>query len=514
MITGAEGGLNGRELSSRRAPGGGAAVRVRRRAPEKPDIVLPEVDVRLARDRAAWGRWAQAVRDASGLLLVVVLDLVVGSLAIAHALVVAGLLAGEAGFDPAAASLLLFLQPLALGLCGAYSSAAHRVPVGRLVGGTALTALLAWLYQRLPGTGPVIAGGAFLPAYAVGAAVLVPMGRLVFDPVIRFARRPRIRRVLAFGAPGHAAVVERLLVSRRGRDFRVVGRLAPAGVADDGAQGALAEVDRVLRETGAHGVAVPSTLPSEMLETAVRRCLDAGATVFVAPPVRLPRNSRLIVRETATGAVLEVQPRGARIPQFAIKRAMDVVLSLIALALLAPLMLLIAVAIKLDSPGPVLFKQVRAGLGGRPFAMFKFRTMVCGADEMKQQLQHLNSSGDPRLFKIPRDPRVTRVGKLLRRTSLDELPQLFNVLRGEMSLVGPRPFFPEDLALYEPHHFERLSVLPGITGLWQVSGRSDVTDFEEVVRLDWQYIRNWSLWLDLWILLRTIPAAFGRRGAY
>src|SRR5690606_25411703 len=178
----------------------------------------------------------------------------------------------------------------------------------------------------------------------------------------------------------------------------------------------------------------------------------------------------------------------------------DIVLSLAALALLWPLMLLIAVAIKLDSPGPVLLKQRRAGLGGRPFEMFKFRTMICDADGLKPQLQHLNESGDPRLFKIRRDPRVTRLGRLLRRTSLDELPQLFNVLRGEMSLVGPRPFFPEDIALYEPHHFERLSVLPGVTGLWQVSGRSSIVDFEEVVRLDLKYIREWSIRMDLWIL--------------
>lgn len=199
--------------------------------------------------------------------------------------------------------------------------------------------------------------------------------------------------------------------------------------------------------------------------------------------------------------------------QFAIKRAFDIAFTLVVAIVISPLLVLIAVAIKLDSPGPVLFSQIRAGIGGQPFRMYKFRTMFADADRIKHQLQHLNESGDIRLFKIKNDPRVTRVGRWLRKTSLDELPQLFNVLRGEMSLVGPRPFFPEDLETYEEHHFERLHALPGITGLWQVSGRSDIVDFEQVVQLDGEYIRSWSIWSDVVILLRTLPAAFGR-GAY
>lgn len=199
--------------------------------------------------------------------------------------------------------------------------------------------------------------------------------------------------------------------------------------------------------------------------------------------------------------------------QFTLKRVIDIAATGIGLLLISPLLVVIALAIKLESRGPVLFSQIRAGVGGKPFRMYKFRTMVANADQMKRQLQHLNESGDPRLFKIKNDPRITRVGRILRKTSLDELPQLLNVLRGDMSLVGPRPFFPDDLETYEPHHFERLHALPGITGLWQVSGRSDIMDFEEVVRLDAHYIRHWSLWLDFKILWKTIPAALGR-GAY
>jgi lipopolysaccharide/colanic/teichoic acid biosynthesis glycosyltransferase len=146
--------------------------------------------------------------------------------------------------------------------------------------------------------------------------------------------------------------------------------------------------------------------------------------------------------------------------------------------------------------------------------MLKFRTMREGADQEKAALAHLNHTGDPRLFKIPDDPRVTRLGRHLRRWSLDELPQLWNVFRGDMSLVGPRPFFESDLAGYAEHHFVRLRVKPGITGLWQVSGRSAVVDFEEVVRLDREYVSRWSLWLDLKILALTIPAVVRKVGAY
>jgi exopolysaccharide biosynthesis polyprenyl glycosylphosphotransferase len=198
----------------------------------------------------------------------------------------------------------------------------------------------------------------------------------------------------------------------------------------------------------------------------------------------------------------------------AVKRILDVVLSVIALVLLLPLLLVISAAVKLDSSGPVLFRQLRTGHGGKAFWMYKFRTMVDNAERIKPDLQHLNGSGDPRLFKIENDPRVTRVGQFLRRSSLDELPQLINVLIGEMSLVGPRPFFPEDIVHYAEHHFVRLSVLPGISGLWQVKGRSTIADFEEVVRLDREYIERWSLWLDLKIMLLTIPAVLRGRGAY
>ncbi len=195
-----------------------------------------------------------------------------------------------------------------------------------------------------------------------------------------------------------------------------------------------------------------------------------------------------------------------------LKRPFDVVASLIGLTLLSPVFLIISIAVKLDSRGPVYFRQVRVGKDGREFWFYKFRSMVIDAEEQKQKLMHLNELEGP-VFKISNDPRITRVGTFLRRTSLDELPQLINVLRGDMSLVGPRPPLPGEVAKYESWQREKLSVLPGITCLWQISGRNHI-GFTEWMRLDIEYIRRQSLGLDVKILSRTLPAVLSRKGAY
>jgi lipopolysaccharide/colanic/teichoic acid biosynthesis glycosyltransferase len=197
-----------------------------------------------------------------------------------------------------------------------------------------------------------------------------------------------------------------------------------------------------------------------------------------------------------------------------VKRSFDLVLAVLGLVLLSPLILAIALAIKLDSAGPVFFRQRRVGLGGRHFTMWKFRSMHCDSEHRQEELSGLNAYGDPRLFKLRSDPRTTRVGRFLRRSSLDELPQLVNVVLGEMSLVGPRPPVPSEVAMYEPHHFVRLSVVPGITGPWQTGGRNLITDFETVVGLERAYIRSWSLLLDAKILLRTFRVVLTGEGAY
>jgi lipopolysaccharide/colanic/teichoic acid biosynthesis glycosyltransferase len=195
-----------------------------------------------------------------------------------------------------------------------------------------------------------------------------------------------------------------------------------------------------------------------------------------------------------------------------LKRALDLVGALALLVVTTPILLAVAVAIKLEDGGPVFFRQVRVGKDGRHFVIFKFRSMVRNAEALKAQLLAQNEMRDGILFKIRKDPRITRVGRLIRKLSLDELPQVFNVVLGEMSLVGPRPPVPSEVARYEPAHRRRLSARPGITCLWQVSGRNEI-DFPGQVRLDVQYIERQSLGLDLAILLRTIPAVISGRGA-
>ena len=194
------------------------------------------------------------------------------------------------------------------------------------------------------------------------------------------------------------------------------------------------------------------------------------------------------------------------------KRAFDLAGALLMLVLASPVLLLAALLVKLTSRGPVLYKSTRIGRQGRPFTFYKLRSMVDGADRHRHHLTHLNETDGP-VFKIARDPRITPVGRFLRTTSIDELPQLFNVLKGEMSLVGPRPPIPQEVVQYEPWQLRRLDVLPGITCLWQVNGRSTI-GFQEWMRLDLEYIRRQSFWLDVKILLRTIPAVLSREGAY
>jgi lipopolysaccharide/colanic/teichoic acid biosynthesis glycosyltransferase len=193
---------------------------------------------------------------------------------------------------------------------------------------------------------------------------------------------------------------------------------------------------------------------------------------------------------------------GAKSLQIALKRVIDIGFSLGACLLLSPVFALIALLIKLDSRGPIIFAARRVGLGGRVFRMYKFRSMVPNAVEMLPRLEHLNQGGKY-MIKIPNDPRVTRVGRILRRFSLDELPQLVNVLKGDMSLVGPRPQAPDEVALYKGEEKLRLTVPAGLTGLWQVTARDDPR-FDLLVSLDLEYVRNWSLWLDLKIIAKTL----------
>ena len=274
------------------------------------------------------------------------------------------------------------------------------------------------------------------------------------------------------------------------------------------------ELARLIREGRAESVIVLGDVQGAAFERLLEICLSAGCEVLCAPPGFGVAGVRPSVSWRGPHALIQVQPPSLRAPQIFAKRCVDVLVSCFALLVTAPLFLVLAAAIRLDSPGPVFFSQERVGLGGKRFRMIKFRTMRMGADDEKSRLYHLNPTGDRRAFKIPDDPRISRVGRVLRRWSLDELPQFINVILGHMSLVGPRPVPEDDFIDYEDHHYRRLGAKPGITGLWQVSGRSAVSDFEERVRMDTEYIDHWSLWLDFKILVMTLPAVLQRTGAY
>jgi exopolysaccharide biosynthesis polyprenyl glycosylphosphotransferase len=396
---------------------------------------------------------------------------------------------------------------------GNYGQGDNRRNPGRLLAGAALaTALPLWMAIWERGLGLVLAQYAFT---ATVVWLALTGERYVIDRVVAVVRPPEQDAVKTlFVGPADKVHEAQQMKVFKSRDCAQLGFVEVAPAATNGALGLTEDLPRILHETHAEAVVLCGFLPEGHYERVVEAAMAAGCELIAVPrslrasgirPQLLWRDGEPLVRLTAPA----LQAR-----QLIAKRVMDVGCAVLGLVLISPVLLAVGLLIKLDSRGPVFFRQQRAGFGGKSFGMLKFRTMVADADLRKEDLAHLNHTGDPRLFKILDDPRVTRVGRWLRKWSLDELPQLWNVLVGDMSLVGPRPFFPADLPQYEMHHFDRLGTRPGITGLWQVSGRSAVLDFEEVVRLDREYIDKWSLLLDLRILVLTLPAVVRRTGAY
>ena len=234
-------------------------------------------------------------------------------------------------------------------------------------------------------------------------------------------------------------------------------------------------------------------------------------TMELTTPMRVTVPTTIEVRRAESGQAAELSPAWSSW-QVVGKRALDIVLALVALVVFAPVMAAVALAVRLDGPGPVVFRQTRLGKDGRAFTFLKFRSMVVDAEARLAELADRNEADGP-IFKIADDPRITRVGRFIRRTSLDELPQLLNVLRGEMSLVGPRPPLPSEVARYAPWQRDRLLVTPGMTGMWQTRGRSALSSFDAIVALDFEYLRRWSLWLDVQLLLHTVLTVVSTRGA-
>jgi len=277
--------------------------------------------------------------------------------------------------------------------------------------------------------------------------------------------------------------------------------------------GRMAELGRILEEHVLDDVVF--AVPRERLhsiEDAVKVCEEQGTGVMIALDVLRFGNARMSVGDLSGLPMLALTRAPSDQLALAAKRVFDVTVSFLVLLLLAPVFLAVALAIKLNSPGPVFFRQKRVGLQGRTFDILKFRSMYRDAEARLESLRAHNEMSGP-VFKMRNDPRITRVGRFIRRTSLDEFPQFWNVLRGEMSVVGPRPPLPAEVRQYKRWQRRRLSVKPGITCLWQISGRNNI-DFDRWMELDLEYIDQWSLWSDIQICLKTIPAVLGTRGAH
>ncbi len=353
------------------------------------------------------------------------------------------------------------------------------------------------------------------------AIILLALSRMVQNVIVGQLRVRGIGvdRIIIVGAGEVGRTVMRTIVARPELGYQIAGFVddnPQKGKTDIGrfkALGSLRNLSRLIEEEAVDEVII--TLPwmyHRKIMSIVRECERRHVSACIVPDLFQMSLSQVDVDDMGGVPLISVREVGFGKGALLIKRGIDVVGAVIGLVLGAPLLALIGLAIRLDSPGPIVFRQTRVGAAGKTFEMYKFRSMREGAEAELEQLRELNEADGP-IFKIRDDPRLTRVGRFLRRTSLDELPQLWNVLRGEMSLVGPRPPLPAEVTRYMEWHKKRLEVRPGMTALWQVSGRSTLS-FDEGVLLDIYYIENWSLWLDFKILLRTIPKALFGDGAY
>ena len=323
------------------------------------------------------------------------------------------------------------------------------------------------------------------------------------------------RRALLVGSGKHIEAVAHALSGLARARVHLVGYISLTPRPQNGLKslGQLDQLPEILaRERVQEVIIADPEFPQENAVELVDLCHQRGVTVHVAPSTMEILIDRAEFVPGQTVPLFTLRPPVFEGIDFALKRTFDLVVSIATLIVLAPFLLAIATAIKLGSRGPAIYRSVRPGMAGKPFYCFKFRTMREHADQIQADLEPLNEQTGA-LFKIREDPRLTKIGGILRRFSLDELPQLVNVVRGEMSLVGPRPLPMRDFERLEEWHKKRYLVLPGITGLWQVSGRAEL-DFDDLVRLDFLYLERWSVFLDLSILLKTIPAVLSRRGAF
>jgi exopolysaccharide biosynthesis polyprenyl glycosylphosphotransferase len=412
---------------------------------------------------------------------------------------------------------LRFLVPITLIVfwqAGLYAPRERRSGIGRVVTSLVLVAAIVLAFGI--GTGYDFSTTGLVPTATVISAIVIVVLRTAYESTsLELLRLVGVRRrAILVGEGESLAHLHRSLGSSRGGiEYSFVGAVTHTDGSGLRVLGGLDELPGILERTATDELILSEgdfdePLVLEVVEAAHRR----GVKVRLAP-----RTTELLVQQgeyvPGQGVPLfELRPPVLTGAEWAVKRTFDLSVSALLALLGLPVWALLAIAIKLESRGPVLYVDRRVGVGEREFGMLKFRTMVADAAEQQPELEQANEATGA-LFKIRDDPRVTRVGRMLRRLSIDELPQVLNVLRGEMSLVGPRPLPLRDYQLLAPWHRKRYLVLPGMTGLWQISGRSSL-GFDDLVRLDFTYLENWSLWLDISIILRTFPAVLSKRGAY
>jgi exopolysaccharide biosynthesis polyprenyl glycosylphosphotransferase len=500
------------------------ATEARREAPEPSsvDFALTPHDVRRKRPPALSFvlRW-ETVRRVARVLSLLALDYAGIWLAIFVALSVKAAVLDDWRLDAQVAQTQEFvafaflITALLFARAGLYADRGSRPGLGAIVSSLFMVTLIALIFG--------LANGERFSSYyifygsLVFGTVIVGSLRVAYEKATgRLLRAAGYqRRAVLVGRGEHIDGVAHALRDSPNTPVNVVGFVALTPRPDNGlvSLGALPELREILRVHRVEEVVVadPDFPEAEAVEL-VDVCHAQGVRVRIAPSTMelLVHRAEFVPGEAVP--LFELKPPVFEGVDFAMKRTFDLVVSSLLLLALAPLLGAIALAVRLSSRGPVIYRSVRPGIGGAPFACFKFRTMYRDADQRQADLESLNEASGA-LFKIRHDPRMTPVGRLLRRYSLDELPQLVNVLRGEMSLVGPRPLPQRDFERLEPWHQKRYLVLPGITGLWQVSGRSEL-DFDDLVRLDFLYLERWSVFLDLSILLKTVPAVLTRRGAF
>lgn len=384
----------------------------------------------------------------------------------------------------------------------------------------AIIILYSYLQRFFPSRLIFIYAWALMIALLIGKRLVVRMIRQGF-----WSRGIAVDRVLIVGAGRAGQRIMQHIYGNPQLGYRVVGFL---GAPPDDANWGIATERRVERplylgDPGAIEEAIRQHEISEVIIALppaehrnifrmIQQCRKMDVSFTFLPDLFEMALDRVTIHEVAGLPLIELRESRIRGWNYLVKRAMDIMVATGVLVALSPLLLFIALAIKIDSRGPVFIRQMRVGRDGKEFICFKFRSMVENAEQLKEELMKQAGNSGP-LFKMKDDPRITRVGRFLRKTSLDEMPQFFNVLLGEMSVVGPRPQIPAEVELYDDWHFRRLEVTPGLTGLWQVSGRSDLS-FDEMVKLDLYYAENWSPWLDIKLMLRTVPAVLFGRGAY